>query len=61
MTDARPANGSKAVKPRPPVPKIKSEEISEDHFRRVKDAHKELNDPAAKRGGLGGAPLFPGE
>lgn len=61
MKDVRPASG-KAAKPRPPVPRIDySDEITDERFERVKEAHKELNDPDAKRGGLGGAPLFPGD
>lgn len=62
MKDARKPNGGKAVKPRPPVPRIEySAEITEEHFESVKRAHRDLNGPTAQHGGLGGAPLFPGD
>lgn len=61
MKDARPAFGTKAAKPRPPVPRLDySDEITDEHFKAVKEAHKALNSPDAKRGGVNdGAGLFP--
>lgn len=63
MKDARSNFGSKAAKPRPPVPRVKySEAISDEHFQLVKDAHKALNSPDAKHGGVNdGAGLFPND